>query len=789
MKVRSLSSGLAVAVALLAVGLSAPRLLAQEQEPLGRAVELGALSGPEAQGIYDTLVRSALFELGYQPVKKPDPALSAGLERPAQYQRPLAEKHTRMLLVGLKFYPVQGGVLYLFGRESLPDGTTGPNPDAALLAARARKIAEQAGAMERRYRLRELDSEIYQVSCIEAGLCLEILTAMGYTTGPPTGPLPLSGLPALFLLADTKDDSVVGKRDALNVATDSSPQQRLIILYHPSQVAELAELKRLLQEKIDVPSRQVLIEAMIIELSESASRELGMQYEAAWPEDARYSLSFTTEGDSTPFLFSLSRYVAEEGVDLRRLIVTLKAIIDERGGEVLSSPSVLTLDNRQARFTITDDVPVITTVVTESTSSLNVSYKTVGIILNIKPRISEDGSWVTLQIQTEVSEAPLEDFIEVQGQRLAPVINRRKVETIARIRNNTPFIIGGLIRDEQSEKVQRIPIISRIPIIGNLFQVRRVSTGKREVIIVLTPRVIETTGSQRSVLPTDTRRFDLLNNRLFRNSYRLKAEDVFDLGFVTQNLEIQTTLRRAREFLATHPERRLTPPFDAVANGKVPGEEAFVVRMLYEVVQKVDVHEQVSTERMIYFVEDPDKPTGFRIEYLDDRLRELAAGAEVSEYLAQEFPKEVLFLRYELRGAAAGEALAPVVSAEVVRMESEEAAEQALREYGRIAEGYHRRKAAVLVASAKDLARLKAALAIREVVKVNGVEALLNLEHFRVGRRIIMPDMDPTGDRFFLIDGPTAEYFFLSDFYYDAFQDEFRRYYEGIRDVLANEKP
>jgi len=639
---------------------------------------------------------------------------------------------------------------------------------------------------QRKYSPRELEKEIYQLSNIEAKSCLDVLKALGYTVGPPQGELSLGQLPLIFALADTEADTVVGSTDKLNPSTDSSPQQRLLILYHKSQQRELARLNDLLASQIDVPSRQVLIEALVIELSEKASRELGFNYEFGCP---RMTLSFMPDETSeVPYLKIVAQKLYE-GVEPnpRKLEATIKAIIDERQAEVLSSPSVLTLNNRQARIRIAQEVPIIkTTTVTGGSVSVDVSFKEVGITLNIKPRVSEDSAWVTLQIQTEVSEAPLEDYLEVGGEKVAPLVTTRKVETIARIRNNTPFIIGGLIRHEKADTTARVPLLSSIPILGTLFQVRSDRRERREVIIVLTPRVIEPQGSARPILPKDTERFDFLENRLFRNSYRLKAEDVFDVGFITENRRVQHLFRRAKQWLEEHPELRGTPPFDVIERRGIPGEEAIVIRMIYEVTKKLGLHEMVLPEHLIYFAPAPQRPAGFKVTFLKDTLSALAGGKSIARQLRRDYPKDVLLLKYELRQAeqAGGEVLVPVASVQIVpNVPSRKEAERLQYEYSKTV-GFRRTKAAILIADEKDLERLRAAVAMREVLMVNGLEAILRVENFQVGRRIVVPQLDPSGERIFLIDDSVADLFFQSDFYYEAFQEKFRAYYDALEEAL-----
>lgn len=660
--------------------------------------------------------------------------------------------------------------------------TTGEAADPGPAVPPAKPAPEPAT-----YTARELQREIYQVSNIEAKLGLGVLKSLGYNTQPPNGPVKKADLPVIFPLAETKDVSVVGKKTSLNVSTDASPQQRLMILYHPEQREEYLELVGILQEEIDVPARQVLIEALVIELSEEATRELGLEYD--W-SGSRHRLTFEEDATGNALFEAIGQ--TEDGltvVDPSRFKARLKAILDEQEAEVLSSPSVLTLDNRQARIEVVEDVPIIESSKSSNTGDvieLDVRFEQVGITLNIKPRVTSASRWVTMQVQTEVSEAPREDFIEVGGEPVAPVINRRRVETIARIRNNTPFIIGGLIRNNTAHLVSGIPLLSQIPVLGYLFQIRTDRNEKREVIIVLTPRVIEPGGSNRPILPKDSENFDFLDNRLFRNSYRLKAEDVFDLGFLTEKEQVQRTFQEAREVLKRRPALGEKPPFDDIRNDGVPGEEAIVVRMLYEVVNKLGLYEEVAVERLIYFAPDQDKPAGFDVTFLGEALGRLAGRRRLRDHLDADYPKEVLILRYEKSEDVPerGPVSAPLARAEVLRVGSREEAEQMVHEYSRL-EDFHRTHAAILIAEQDDLERLRAAVALREMLKVNNLERLLNLRNFQVGRRIVVPQIDPAGDRVMLMDYTVADLFYQSDFYYEIFQGKFRTYYEAIRQFLA----
>jgi hypothetical protein len=301
--------------------------------------------------------------------------------------------------------------------------------------------------------------------------------------------------------------------------------------------------------------------------------------------------------------------------------------------------------------------------------------------------------------------------------------------------------------------------------------------------------VIETESANRQILPKDSGMFDTHGTVLFPEAYRVKGEDVFNLEFLAQIEQVQSTYRQALEFLATHPEYRGAPPFDAIERGQVPGEESLVVRMLYEITKdKLKLDERVAADRLIYFAADPSKPAGFQVTFLRGTrgtLEKLAGRMSVRDYLEKDYPKNVLILRYELHPdvVAGRTTLVPVASVETPLAQSREDADKLVQEYSKL-EGYSRTHAAILIADQKDLDRLQAAVAMRDVIEVNDLKAILNLKNFQVGRRIVVPEIDPTGQRIFLIDHTVADLFYQSDYYYAAFQDEFLAYYKGIREIL-----
>ena len=239
----------------------------------------------------------------------------------------------------------------------------------------------------------------------------------------------------------------------------------------------------------------------------------------------------------------------------------------------------------------------------------------------------------------------------------------------------------------------------------------------------------------------------------------------------------------------------------------VPGEEAVVVRMIYEILKKEGLafHELIPTDGIIFLREDEGKPGGFSVrglEVVEGRkagmgLLQLASpDGTVEGFFQREFPKDVLFLRFRAPAdGALDEALeAPVAEVEWFHVDADDNAEaeaiieQHLLELNRLDPAdLSQPECALVLDTADDLVRLKTAIAIREVAQVNNFEELMALRNFRVGRRFVLPEFDPEGVRSYLIDRQVAEYFYKSDYYYHALKEKLEQGYTLLQEALARE--
>ena len=245
----------------------------------------------------------------------------------------------------------------------------------------------------------------------------------------------------------------------------------------------------------------------------------------------------------------------------------------------------------------------------------------------VRPRINQDGTEVSLQINASVSApVPGKDQI-VRGTNnnivlaSAPTLSIREVKTYARIANDTPFIVGGLIAKDSEQISKKVPLLGDLPCL-ELFSSQRTRRGKkREVIIVITPSVLPDDSPSHAGMPKDEDLFDQFGHRLFRDAYRIRSEDTFDLRYLTENKGLQRLQAVADRIVNDHRHLLEAYPYENFANGAVPGEDALVRRQIYEVLKRQRAAEVLDQEKLIIFRRDESLGSGFKVRFLADYLR------------------------------------------------------------------------------------------------------------------------------------------------------------------------
>ena len=376
------------------------------------------------------------------------------------------------------------------------------------------------------------------------------------------------------------------------------PLQRILICYDNEDIDPYIKLVEYIKNKIDVSAKQIMVDALVIEINSSDLKEMGLNkidFEKRKVIDEFSILPDSVSGfidmiNNLSLGASYSGNYTADGQEINELIsLKINALLQNTSAEILSKPSVLVLDGRQARIQIGEQIPISKYPVTNTGNEIeipDVEYLPVGITLNLRPRIGEDNRQITMQVETIITETSGEQSSSILS---APTITNRKVESFVRIANNTPFIVGGLISNKNSEGVRKIPFLHKIPILGNLFKSNSNKVEKREVIVVITPHIIEDDYKKFSkVIPQDSDFFNSTGNKLFSNSYRLEEADIWDFDFII-NSEALKKLRLEKS--------------DVLGN-YIPGEEYLVNKMLYEVIEKTNYFSYVNPDNIILFEEN-----------------------------------------------------------------------------------------------------------------------------------------------------------------------------------------
>ncbi|HUS36597.1 MAG TPA: hypothetical protein VM680_14690 [Verrucomicrobiae bacterium] len=172
--------------------------------------------------------------------------------------------------------------------------------------------------------------------------------------------------------------------------------------------------------------------------------------------------------------------------------VTLRAIAQAGKTEILSRPSILTRNSQQATISLGQEVPLVTGTRFDALGNQinTVTYTSVGIILRVTPFITSDGM-VEMIVSPESSGlADRSQWVPISGGALAPVINSRVADTVVVVPNGQTVIIGGMMQNSKAQTDSKIPYLSAIPLLGNLFKHTSKDNGKTELMIFLTPHIV-----------------------------------------------------------------------------------------------------------------------------------------------------------------------------------------------------------------------------------------------------------------------------------------------------------
>ena len=253
--------------------------------------------------------------------------------------------------------------------------------------------------------------------------------------------------------------------------------------------------------KLDVVPLQVLIEASIIEVTLRDDLNYGVEWffknsiERGNVTEGRAVLDLGSAGLSA--LSPSFSYTIVDNADQVR--VALNVLEKESEVNVLSSPSLMVLDNQTAFINVGDEIPVparqsVSNINPDSPTVNEIRFRQTGVTLTVTPRVNSSGL-VTMEIKQEVSNAVGTTSSEID----APTIQQRQVESTVAINSGETIVLGGLIQDTNTIAESGIPILHRIPLVGKLFGQTRDEVRRTELLVMITPRVIRNRNEAQEV--------------------------------------------------------------------------------------------------------------------------------------------------------------------------------------------------------------------------------------------------------------------------------------------------
>lgn len=311
----------------------------------------------------------------------------------------------------------------------------------------------------------------------------------------------------------------------------------IIIRANPTLTEELRDVI----DRLDIRRPQVHIEAAIVEVTEDLVDELGLQYAIGDAASGAFDIgtsSFTNVGQAIVSVLSAVNNRPElagsrlNGVSLGtsnegEFAVLLQALASTSNANLLSTPSITTLDNKEATIVVGQNVPFRTGTFTNDAGAVNpfttIERRDVGIQLTVLPRIHE-GNVVRMEIQQEVSSV-VEDTIADASDIIT---NTRSINTTILADNNETVVLGGLIQDDIVQNEAKVPLLSDIPYLGRLFKSTRDNHVKRNLLVFLRPTILRNNAAAGTVSDKKYNNFldiEAAKNNTVRTNTIYGAED------------------------------------------------------------------------------------------------------------------------------------------------------------------------------------------------------------------------------------------------------------------------
>jgi general secretion pathway protein D len=297
------------------------------------------------------------------------------------------------------------------------------------------------------------------------------------------------------------------KDSAQGVSIQAHKETNSLVINAPPPV--LREITHTIQ-KLDIRRPQVRVEAIIAEVSLDFIKELGVQWQGLSAGGVGGGTNFGTRGNilgltSVEALSTLNQGINLGFIDTNsegnvQLGVLLSALASNTNNNILSTPSVVTLNHKEAKLTVGQEVPFVTGQYTNTGNNngaaspfQTIQREDVGITLTVTPHIN-DGDQIVMDISQEVS-----SIAQTSQNAVDLITNKRTLNTSVMVPNNEILVLGGLIDENVQETVSKVPVLGDIPVIRNLFRHKKKTKIKRNLMVFLRPVILRDNATQKEL--------------------------------------------------------------------------------------------------------------------------------------------------------------------------------------------------------------------------------------------------------------------------------------------------
>ena len=329
-------------------------------------------------------------------------------------------------------------------------------------------------------------TRVYPLKYAKSDELAQTLTSLfrGNLNSTTSGGRYVGGIRSIFGLGgSTNQDSNSPLAQLQNITVVSEPKTNSLLVTGPPNSGPLMD--QLVQE-LDKRTAEVYIEVAIVDVTLDGEDQFGVEWQ--WhDEKSSASTSFGVAANTTGLKYSILH---------NNVQVLLQALQTRDNVKVLSTPTITTADNVQAKISIGEDVPYVSNSTVTSGGNLQntVAFQPVAISLTVTPHVNGASDVIGLDVHQLINE-----IIGNNDTLDAPIIADREAQTSISVRDGETIVIGGIIQDNKSRYTKAVPVLSSIPLVGQLFKSRDYKTTRSELMVFLTPRILKTDEDVQSV--------------------------------------------------------------------------------------------------------------------------------------------------------------------------------------------------------------------------------------------------------------------------------------------------